>query len=48
MASTKQTIKKNPLLTRRAALTRPPGALFLSGKFDVERPRPCGQYREGW
>jgi hypothetical protein len=29
MASTKQTKHSNPLLTRRAALTTPPGALFF-------------------
>jgi hypothetical protein len=38
MSSTKQTKHSNPLLTRRAALTTPPGALFRNGGFRVRSP----------
>jgi hypothetical protein len=46
MASTKQK-DNNPLLTSRAALTMPSGALFRIRGFH-ERVRFNRQFREGW
>jgi hypothetical protein len=40
MTSTKQTKHRDPLLTRRAALTKPPGVLIFAGDrcmLDVRR-----------
>jgi hypothetical protein len=38
MASTKQSKHSNPLQTRRAALTTPPGALLRKGGFSERNP----------
>jgi hypothetical protein len=46
MASTKQK-NSNPLLTRWAALTTPPG-VFLASRDLVVGARLCRQFREGW
>jgi hypothetical protein len=48
MASIKQTKHSNPLLTRRAALTTPPGALFSEMVVTVRKVRDRGQFWEGW
>jgi hypothetical protein len=47
MASTKQSKHSNPLQTRRAALTTPPGAPLHGGSLG-EQVRFRGRFREGW
>ena len=46
MASTKQTKYSTPLLTRWAALTKPPGALFRKERF-IARAWPPGDFAKG-